>query len=114
AQKVGDHRAMAEADDGALPRRWQKSVESVLTICFSVSALLIAVVFDLIAVRVGKIKGIVVAAAVDFDAVLFERHFEFFELRSRHFEADVLQALGSGCTRRALNEVQKIAASRRG
>jgi len=66
----------------------------------------VAVVFDLVAVWISKIKSFSTTPAVDLYAVLYESFFHFLELASGHFESDVLQGLIFGRLRGAFHEIQ--------
>ena len=66
----------------------------------------VAVVFDVIAVWISKIKSFSTTPAVDLYAVLYESLFHFLELASGHFESDVLQGLIFGRLRGAFHEIQ--------
>lgn len=66
----------------------------------------IAVVFDLVPVRIGEIDGALAAPSFDGDVVLLEFSFQALERRRADFESDVLQALVARRPLAAADEIQ--------
>src|SRR3990170_3128511 len=73
----------------------------------------VAVVFDLVSVRIGDVDGALAAAAVDGDSMRVKLFLQALDRRRGDFEADVLQALVARRPLVAADKVQKIARARR-